>query len=86
VNIVYVMGYLILCMYFMYRREESTRGLNALRKIILNYGPMKFKLFSKRFYAIEVKGGKVSSLYCVRSNLVAFYTISEPIKHTKVLK
>ena len=75
-------------MYAVYRREEATRGLNVLRKIILNYGPMKFKRLSKRVHAIrvEVKGGKISSLCCVQSNLVASYTISEPIKHTKVLK
>jgi len=69
-----------------WRREESTSGLNALRKIILNCGPVKFKRLSKRVYALEVKGGKASSLCCVQSNLVASYAISEPIKHVKVLK
>jgi len=73
-------------MYSVYRREESTRELNALRKIILYYGPMKFKRLSKRFCAIEVKGGKISSLCCVHSNHVASYVMSEAIKHAKVLK
>jgi hypothetical protein len=41
---------------------------------------------SKRVCCIEVKGGKASSLCCVQSNLVASYTISEPMKRTKVLK
>jgi len=73
-------------MYSVCRREEWTNGLNTLRKIILNYGPMKFKRLSKRVYPVDVKGDKVSSLCCVQSNLVASYTISEPIKHAKILK
>jgi hypothetical protein len=73
-------------MYSVYVRAESTRGLNALRKITLNYGPMRFKRLSHRVYAVGVEGSKVCSLCCVLSNPVASYTISEPIKHTEVLK
>jgi hypothetical protein len=69
-----------------YVRVDSIREWNALWKIVLDYGPMRFKRLSQRVYSIGVEGSKVCSLCCVQSNLVAPYNNSEPTEHTEVLK